>query len=504
MQNDNIYDNISEIVAIKKQLDDISQKLDLQGEIQLELANILQRFHARFDDASQRSAEIITTIAETTEKQKKLLGEDVAGWLNQCCAFFGEKLDDLQQRTNVTLRRVQPVARKIRALFIIQSSEMWEALAPVYEAMVEDDRFDPVVASIQSSALGRGALSGEDDIHKWLTLCGIAHIRLDVAADAILDIVLNLAPDVVFRQQQWDQSISPALMARSLSFSRMCVVPYGMGMLAKPDAKDETDDILYLNYDQTYHRVAWKVFCETEITQSYYRSFAHSDPEKFIVSGYPKHDKLLESKGKGRWPIAEPKGRTYRVIWAPHHSLGKAGIGFGVFHLIFREMLAWAQTQQDIQFVFKPHPGLAQVVIENVNLEKAFKVFQQEWLSCPNCTFASGPYGDLFDASDLMLTDGVSFLAEYQLFEKPLIFFDSGVHQPFNALGRLAERAAHRVTRFDEMKKAVLAYKQGAPWPLEQERKDLLKVLQPNNTPAAGIILDSIANDIQFSRVSHV
>ncbi|MBB4955655.1 hypothetical protein H4S14_003694 [Agrobacterium vitis] len=496
-------DHVPDLITLKKQMEDISQKLELQGEIQLELARILQLFNAKFDSLSQASNDIVTSIAEATEKQNHFVGQNFAAWVNARFTTLNERLDSLQQVSNMALRRVQPIARRIRCAFIIQSMDMWDALAPVYEAMVMDERFDPVVMSTSIKALGRGELKGEKDVHEALAERHIPHIRLDVEPSATLDILLNLSPDVVFRQQQWDSPLPVGLQTRSISFSRICVVPYGMGVLAKADAKDASDEIHALNYDQTYHRAAWKVFCETAITQASYRFFAHSDPEKFILSGYPKHDKLLESKGKGVWPIAEPAGRTFRVIWAPHYSMGSAGIGFGVFDRIFTEMLEWVRTQADIQFVLKPHPGLEHVATESVGFCEVYRAFQEQWSSLPNCTIINGPYGSLFDASDLMLTDGVSFLTEYHLFEKPLIFFDSGRHHPFNELGRLAERASHRVSNFGEMKKAILAYKNGQSWKFEQERQDLLKVLRPFDKPAADIILDSIAEDLQFSRVSY-
>jgi hypothetical protein len=497
-------DSGADVLALKKQLEDINQKLELQGEIQLELAKILQQFNAKFENLSKTSKDIIASVADATEKQNNFVGQNFAAWVNARFAMLHERLDGFQRVTNMTLRCAKPVAGVVRCVFIIHSMDMWEALAPIYDAMADDDRFDAIVVSTHYSALGRGEMKGEIVVHDALERLNIPHVRLDVAPNATFDILLNLSPDVVFRQQQWDSPLPIGLQTQNISFSRICVVPYGMGLLAKPDAKDASDDAYYLNYDQAYHRAAWKVFCETEITRSLYRSFAHSDPEKFILSGYPKHDKLLESKGKGVWPIAEPDGRTFRVIWAPHYSQADSGAGFGVFNLIFQDMLMWAKTQKDIQFVFKPHPGLAHVAIENVAFGKAYKAFQQQWSSYSNCTIVTGPYGELFDASDLMMTDGVSFLTEYPLFEKPLVFFDSGVHHPFNELGRMAERASQRVTTFASMKKTILDYKDGHSWPLEQERQDLLKALRPHNdTPAVKIILDSIVTDLQSSRVTH-
>jgi CDP-glycerol glycerophosphotransferase (TagB/SpsB family) len=123
--------------------------------------------------------------------------------------------------------------------------------------------------------------------------------------------------------------------------------------------------------------------------------------------------------------------------------------------------------------------------------------FVEQWDSLPNCCTETMRYGELFDASDIILTDGVSFLYEYHLFRKPLIFFDSGVHAPFNKLGKLVEKAAHRVFSFEEMKAAALEYKAGKAWELVTEREELLKVIQPFEKKASQIILDTIADDIR-------
>jgi hypothetical protein len=492
---------LAELASLKTQLEQVGERIDVQGAVQFEIAKLLQTFHAQLEALPRQVTEIVKTAIDANNQDKVPLTKEVLSRLDQRLSHLGVNSHIMKQVSHLTLRRLGPATATIRCVFIVQSIPMWDALADIYWAMIEDERYHPMVVSIDSSQLGVSEFGGEDEVHKSLTTQDIPHLRLNVQSYDALDILRNLMPDVVFRQQQWDSPVPPGLRTLEITFARICVVPYGMGVLANPHPKDASDEAYADNYDQQYHRFAWKVFCETELTQSYYRSFDHSDPDKFVLTGYPKLDKLAGARGKGEWPIAEPHGRTFRIIWAPHHSLAVNDEGFGVFHKIYKQMLEWAKSAKDIQFVLKPHPALAfNAQQSGIFGDGGYQHFLNSWSSLPNCAIREGTYAELFEASDLMLTDGVSFLTEYHLFEKPLIFIDSGVHAAFNALGRLAERAAHRVETFNQMRQVALDYKAGKTWKLDKERQELLKVLLPHKEPASRIILDSIAADIQPPR----
>ncbi len=494
-------DTLAELASLKAQVEQLGERIEMQGAVQFEIAKLLQTFHGQLQALPHQVTEIVRKAIDEHAQDKVPLTREVLTRLDHRLTQLAVNGHTVKQVSQMTLRRLGPATQKIRCVFIVQSIPMWDALADVYSAMTHDDRYHPKVVSIDNSQLGRADFTGEDEVHEGLNALNIPHIRLNMQSYDALDVLRNLMPDVVFRQQQWDSPVPHGLRTLEITFARICVVPYGMGVLANPNATDPSEEAYPDNYDQQYHRLAWKVFCETEMTQSYYRSFAHSDPDKFVLTGYPKLNKLMEAKGKGEWPIPEPNGRTFRVIWAPHHSLAVNGYGFGVFHKMYEQMLAWARSSKDIQFVLKPHPALAFGAEESGLFRNgAYQHYLDAWSALPNCTICEGTYGELFDASDLMITDGVSFLHEYHLFEKPLIFIDSGVHAPFNALGRLAERACHRVETFNQLRQVALDYKDGKAWKLVKEREELLRVLLPHTEPASSIILNSIAADIQTSR----
>ncbi|XUY27392.1 hypothetical protein RMR21_003235 [Agrobacterium sp. rho-8.1] len=484
---------VAKIDEMGMRLDALMQSTETHGEIQIEVVKLLQHMQHVQQDLDSKVEELSNAVTTTAD------GSIRSDLSKIGLAFIHDSrqktvdIASIKQSANMALREATRGIFPIRTVFLIQSIPMWDALSDVYDAMVEDERFDPIVISIHVGTLGRGVYEGEDKVSSAFAAMGIPHLRFNMDDSyAALDILKALKPAVIFRQQQWDMGVQPAFRTQELTFSRLCLVPYALNLAASLGDPVVTD-VSAFGFDQAYHRAAWRIFCETPITQSYFRSFDHSDPKKFVLSGYPKFDRLLKESSAAAWPVSHQGHRNFRIVWAPHYSLGKGGgLGFGVFDRIWEAMLSWARQSPDIDFVLKPHPALFGAILT----PEAQAMFRKAWTELPNCAFSEEQYGPLFAASDLMISDGLSFLAEYPLFNKPLIFFDSGNHVEFNELGKLAEAASRRVTSFDQLKQAALEYKSGKPWEFEEERNTLLQNILPNRGKAAASILEAIAQGI--------
>lgn len=492
----------SEVAAVRAQ-----QNVD--NEFQLELVKFLEltRNEQRTRDEAILAAIKGKAGGAGAQDTTRGLAEVVARYFEQL-QKCGERqtgdllrqIDLVKQVANAAVRKLPPSGQRIRCVFLVHVFEAWDALSDVHQAMLADARFEPLVATIPRRFPGDKGYGGEEATSKALSDIGVRHLRLGMSNSMeALDVLKALGPDVIFRQSHWENDVPPGFRTPELVFARLCSVPYGTSLVQRFMVNERVDgDVSAFAFDQAYHRVAWRIFCETEATRSYFQGFRHSDPEKFVLSGFPKLESLQRAGRRAVWPLSGGERRGYRVIWAPHHSVGDKWLAFGVFHLIYRQMLEWARSAPDIEFVLKPHPALMKsLVLERRLKEETLDAFVREWESLENCCVRTGQYAELFAASDLMITDGLSFLTEYQLFRKPLIFIDSGRHVPFNTIGALAEACSHRVRSFEEMKQAALGYKAGAAWPFEAEREKLLKVLLPNRQPAASVILDSIHDGIR-------
>lgn len=485
----------------------LTQKQQVQDEIMLELVTFLARFREdaisnqtansqQLYEASQGIAKNVRDISQSNATFANNVVEGLKSLASANERIATQNFTQLRQVIHGGIRRMPPTSGKIRCVFLVHMIEAWDAQIDIFHAMKNDDRFDPIVISIDRVFPGDNACGGESSISQALTELGVPHLRLGMPNSFEgLDVLRALSPDVIFRQSHWDRDYPPAFRTQELGFARLCAITYGVSIVSKfSHSEPSTAEISPMAFDQPYHRSAWRVFCETEQTQSYFRSFQHSDPSKFVLSGYPKHERLASFIGKGSWPIKNSDTKAYRVIWAPHHSVGDEWLAFGVFHRIYWDMLRWAQRSPNIEFALKPHPALFALVVKmGLASQAAIDDFKLQWESLPNCTIVEGQYGELFDASDLMLTDGISFLTEYQLYNKPLVFIDSQRRVPFNTLGELAFACSDHVTTMEQIEAAVVAYANGKPWGHAEARERLLEKLLPNDRPSTGIILANIA-----------
>lgn len=499
--------------ALESGVSAISQRMDVSDELQAESVQFFVNLHQEQQQGFSMLRQGLLAVAEqfgevtvntTTELRESIENvlRDFGGILHRTGNGLHSQIHQVKQTTNLVLRNIPSREERIRCLFLVQSVAMWDAFADVYQRMVDEPLFDPIVCSLNVSQLGSSSFSGEADVSDFLKSQGIPHLRfgMDDSFEA-LDIMKSLQPDVIFRQQFWEGGVQPGFQTGEITFARLCLIPYAALIIqTHEDGPQGADLYSPAWYDQFFHRMTWRIFCENaEMRETFLKPRRH-DASKIIVSGYPKFERLLKARGNGQWPITERGGRAYRVVWAPHHSV-RGGLGFGVFDRMAMEMLSWARSQPDIEFVLKPHPALTQGLQQaKLMSEEQVREYFDAWSSLPNCAICDGLYGELFDASDLMITDGISFLTEYPLFDKPLVYFESGCHVPFNALGHKAAAAAHVVRDFASMRAAVLAYKAGEPWQREEERTVLKDALLPGGRSSVDIIIENIAEGVRSER----
>jgi hypothetical protein len=388
-----------------------------------------------------------------------------------------------EQTLNLIARRASLAGRKtVRCLYLVHHIEAWDSLAGLYEKMRDSTDFVPTVATLPRREPGGASFGEEPANHAGLDRLEVPHIRLiDRDPYNDLGLVKTLNPDIIFRQSPWDRDVPDAFHPRHLGFARLCYVQYGGFHLIQEYGPGDAGADRRLGYDQPYHRACWRIFSEAESQAEAFRAHSPFAGRNVVVTGHPKFDRLRAAMQRAHWPITSDRERQFRLVWAPHHSLTSGWLGFGTFLTCYLDMLAWAAADPTVEIVLKPHPSLF-VVAETHGLMSATEIaaFLQAWTALPNTTTATGgDYGPLFAASDAMLTDGISFLAEYQVFDRPIVFLDSGHHVPFNEAGNLVMTATHRAQDLAEARDLLRAFRRGVPDPLAPNRPRVMRELVP-------------------------
>lgn len=381
-------------------------------------------------------------------------------------------------------RRKVP-GRRVTVLFLVHHPEAWYSLARVHELMLADPDFEVVVASLPRHFPGADGYRDEDYVSGRLDHFGVEHLRFNSRDPFMdLDIIRTIDPDIIVRQSQWDADIPPAFATSELRFARLCQVPYELLNFIVNIIEDSG---LNTVLDSPFHRNAWAVFCANDEVRA---EIAEQTPatraRQFVATGHPKADVLGALAG------AEPDpGHRFTVLWSAHHSVGEEWIRFGTFATTGPQMVEQARAHPEWDFVFSAHPALLTKMDEHAApLSEALVAdFWRDWNALPNTSvFGGGDYADQFRNSDVLVCDGVSWLAEYQLTGRPVVFLEREGHQPFSPLGERIIAGVNRVPGVAEAFTLVEALAAGAADPRQDERQRTAQLLRGDGHAAENIV----------------
>lgn len=180
--------------------------------------------------------------------------------------------------------------------------------------------------------------------------------------------------------------------------------------------------------------MSWKFFCDSEFYKGLVEKKSRIYSNNAVFCGYPKMDSYYLSKARKN---NNSKGRKV-VIYAPHQSVNYTGVKSATFEKNGWFLLYLAEKYKDqLYWIVKPHPLLRNhsVVAGIFQNEDSYTDYLKRWTDTGAAeVLENGDYFSLFKESDAMITDSVSFLAEYQFTGNPLLLLESG-RQTYNDFG---------------------------------------------------------------------
>jgi hypothetical protein len=400
--------------------------------------------------------------------------------------------------------------------------------------MLIDPRFEPTVATIPRKLTGDAGYGGEKRVHKFFKKLGIDHVRLsDSDSWASLEQLKALEPDYVFLNYPWQRNYQPAFRPDSLvTFTRILYTPYFLAPLvnerfdAATDNADasgaDTQEVAAHLYTQRVHQLASLLFVQDQDTKSAFAATERGS-DRVSFTGSPKLDSLRQTyrdalekssaKAANRAARADKSRARYdlKVLWAPHHSYSAAWLNFGMFEQSYLQMLDLARRHPRVQFMLRPHPFLFGTLLDRgVISATALQGWQDSWKGLPNTkTNSKASFAKQFATTDILLTDGISFLAEYPLITgTAAVFLENPDHWQFNHLGNLAAAANRKIFDIAEFEALLVARlaatEQGHGYTDVDAGRDALHAtklhdlresIDPNPGTAAKVILLAVAKD---------
>lgn len=331
-----------------------------------------------------------------------------------------EEIDRRIQKVRAGLKRKVAAGKKLRVLFVCFEKSQWN-LQSIYDAMAADAMFMTPQVYTCAPFVRNTENEGLQDLIRFFRNKGMETVT-EIKDDAL--------PDIIFSNRHDYDVIRCALLpAKYHDRILYCYHTY-CALLS------EGIDWYYLQHENLRH--FWRIYtdCEPDRRSA---SSAFSTPGKVVCCGNPKNDCILAAPPVSSYWKQEHKKR---IIWAPHWSIN-SGMNSSTFALYCHRMLDYARNHPDMEFIIKPHPALRKLITDkdmqrtwmtdfNLMNGEEYDAYMDTWRKLPNTNVMdSGDYFSLFQASDAMILDISSFMAEYIVVNKPmcLCYKESGIEE---------------------------------------------------------------------------
>ena len=371
---------------------------------------------------------------------------------------------------------------KIRVIFLIRENQKW-TYQSLYEYLEKSDKFEPLVLISVLDVVRSGKDKTRNRIEEDYNFFKSKGINVDYAyKDGKYVDLKQFSPDIVFYDQPWE--LPKKHMPKYVSeFALTCYCSYSYELIDNRE-----------HYFTTFHRYLYKIFVDNELNLKRYEKYMKGNSKNCTVTGYPKLDEYLKpQKECDIWKSQD----KFRIIYAPHHSFEKNGIHFATFMQNYRFILELAQKHPETQWVFKPHPRLKYALLRN-NLmsEQEINDYYSEWEKI-GVIYDTGDYFGIFKTSDLMITDSISFLAEYLPSKKPLIRLMNPKSAKMNKLGEIINQGYYLTHNNSELEKVFNELVINKNDTKKEERIKLIDTVLNMNKSAAENIYNKLLSTLE-------
>lgn len=326
--------------------------------------------------------------------------------------------------------------KPVKVLFMIPDTSLWDVYSAVFSRMRACDQFAVEVLAFRRADVLPD--KSEHEVREFFAQRKIP-VRLEgfKPGQACKPIKSNEA-DLIFYTLGSAAYPSAYKIEFTSLFCRTCYLPYGV-LLANQEE---------YQFNQDFHHSAWAVFASTEREKALYEKHAKRKSINIVLTGYPKFDVLRERpRSKPDRPI---------IIWAPHWTIGLVypQLNYGLFDKHCMDMVELIRSFPVCDFVFKPHPNLAHALKQTTFMDdEAYALYLTLLEQLPNCRiWKHGDYADLFHDSSMMITDSISFLAEYLVTGHPLLFLERQDRTRLNDLGEELIKLHYSGSTIDDIK----------------------------------------------------
>ena len=322
-------------------------------------------------------------------------------------------------------RRVSRSEGVIKVGFLCQYIPVWHKLKPIYENMLADPRFEPVIICIPSDVVGgvRSENATGNDTLAYFRAQGY-----EEALDACLPeggwlSLEQLQLNYIFYPRPYDTYMPTPYQSRFVSrYSKICMILYGM---------NTTCEVTSTTINREFFRYVYCYFAELPYSREKNMAggwLLHKlGLQESVYYGMPGIEAIREAKAAPR-PAWDFAGDGLRVLWCPRWTTDLS-LGGSNFFTYYQFLPDFAEAHEGYNFLFRPHPLALQHFQQTGEMTaREAEAFTARCQALPNVQLdTEKEYAATFWGTDVMISDISGMIPEYFVTGKPLIFCASNM-----------------------------------------------------------------------------
>ncbi len=401
---------------------------------------------------------------------------------------------ELQAIGGLHQERKRPgVAGPIRVGFFCQYIPAWTKVAPIYEMMKADPRFEPLLLCLPYDIQKNDPDNvTENDTYDYFLEQGYSEaINTKTGIDQWLDLK-SLKLSYIFYPRPYNALVPQCYNNRIVSrYSRVCMIMYGMAT---------TEEITNITLNRDFMRHTYFYFAETNFAKEINirkGKLGHKlGLQKTVCIGFPVLEQLAQAKGteSPSWAFSLNK---FRVMWTPRWTTAKEEGGSNFF-TYYKQFLAYAEAHPEIDFLFRPHPLMFSNFLKTGEMtQQEVDAFKARCEELPNVMLDEAKqYEATLWGSDVLVSDISGIMPEYFTTGKPMIFCATNMELKLAEFcDQMINEGCYTAQSEQELFSCLETLSKGKD-PLAEKRKELIpRLFGAAGNNAAGNIVEAIASD---------
>jgi len=409
---------------------------------------------------------------------------------------MGDRCFYFRSTFNFIKNKIKKTGDKIRVGFIVQELTVFNKSKLLIEMLENDDRFEVLLLCIPSNIYNGELVDNPDfynDTYEYLLKKGYRNLINTMKNNGEWVSVKSLDINYLFYNRPYNYYYPQEYRSKNVSkYCKICVLLYAMTMTKKEIAITLNKDF----FKDVYYYFSETIECLNYNTNRY--PITHAlNLQKTKYTGMPvfeyfhKHkDAKKESKS---WSFSK---NNFRIIWTPRWTtdIDLGGSNFFEYKDLF---LRFAETYDDVDLLFRPHPLLFKNFLSTGQMSSCeYEDLLNKFESMPNIDIDNyKEYISTFYNSNVLISDISSVILEYLVMGKPVIFCKNNMQvELMDELKEILE-SCYCVDSFEELLSCLTNLMNGIDTKRDVRERIIIKKLL---LPSADLIKKELLSEFGF------